>query len=541
MFNNYNGKYLIVNNKYVGKVISELWSNNCALLKLENYVDHVDMILKNNKELRGIEQSIMDDNKGYLIATNNMKVEQIESGESIKKALNLMKDIKLNELIREINTKFDGFMSKIRVEKTDINKLVSNKIREFEENKENKHTKIITDMMQRLSNSKQILYSTQYNGGENMEDAAPDSVYEIKEILLKNLVEESNFDVNYYCELNKSLAYRYPIEDNKDTISYGKELIDIITDHLHTFNLNININGKMITKEGEDTNLFEQYSLFNFLKFEIVDGYVEITDIKKEDRVITEELIPNLMYLKEQQYEREIDYERLLSLLLSVNEYNIVENNDLVKEILKVMSQEYIIAMQPKINALIWTIIRLISCWYADNELRNKIHKIRILINTFRSRSDEQYNKINGVKPLISIYPEYGKKNAYNVLAYLSLYFFKFKEFGNGRDIPTFYKNIDNDSLLYYTNSSTDMKEYVKYLRENNLSGEIFDSKLISINNNENRIEQQLVEPKSTDITTETKISELVEEVEPESTEVVLETKISKLVKEEPTPSDILT
>ena len=48
MFNNYNGKYLIVNDKYVGKVISELWSNNCALLKLENYVDHVDMILKNN-------------------------------------------------------------------------------------------------------------------------------------------------------------------------------------------------------------------------------------------------------------------------------------------------------------------------------------------------------------------------------------------------------------------------------------------------------------------------------------------------------------
>jgi len=259
----------------------------------------------------------------------------------------------------------------------------------------------------------------------------------------------------------------------------------------------------MITKDGEDTNLFEEYSLFNFLKFEIIDDHIVITDTKQENREITEELLPNLSYFGEQ-YGKEINYEQLLSLLSSVNQQNITQNNDLVKEILKIMSQEYVIALQPNVNLLIWSVIRLIACWYSDNKLRERIFKIKILINSFRSRGKKQYNVDNGIEPLITIHPRYGKENAKLVLAYLSLYFFRFKDFGSRKNNPTFYKKIDNDSLIFYTNSSTDVKKYIKYLRENKLSDKIFN-----IDNPESNIEFTFDEFKQTDRGGETKISQL--------------------------------
>lgn len=512
MFNNYNGKYLIVDNNYVGKVINELWDNNCVLLKLENYTDYVDLVIKNNDGLKLIEKSIKDDNKGYLIVTDSMKIENIDNGNSIKKALLLMKNIKFDKLSGEINNKFNDFLSYIFVKKENISYLIEDTIQKYDNKKKNIHEDNILKIMKKLTNEETISYLRQYNEGENIEDAAPESIIEIKKILLDNLIKQDSFDMDYYYKLDESLSYKDLIKNEKiDNISFGTEIINAIIDNLYNFSIKIKSNGKIITKDGEDTNLFKEYSIFNFLKFEIIEDYIVITDITKENRKITEELLPNLKYLKEQQYGKEINYEQLLSLLLSVDSTNMTDNNDLIIEVLKIMSQEYIIAFQPKVNLLIWNVVRLIVCWYADDELRKKIFKIKILINSFRSRANKKYNIKNGIEPLITIYPQYGKENAYLVLAYLSLYFFKFKTFGSKKNTPTFFKAIDNDSLIFYTNSSTDMKKYIKYLKDNKLSNQIFDNKMTTIDNPENNIEFT-VENKSNinlKITEETKISQL--------------------------------
>jgi hypothetical protein len=510
MFNNYNGKYLIIDNKYVGKVINELWNNNCVLIKLENYMDYIDVILKRNKDLKIIDQSILEDNKGYLIATNNMKVQIINNGESIKKAIELMKNNKLNDIQGKIHIEYNNFLSNIRTTTVNINTILQSKISAIDK-KENKELDYITKLMKKIINNEKIMYSAQYNIGKNIDEADEESVENIKKILIKNLIEQESFDMDYYSELDKSLSYKDLIDDkNIDNISFGTEIINIIIENLYNFSLKIKSDGKIITKNGEDINLFEEYSIFNFLKFQIIGDYIEITDITKENRKITEELIPDLIYLKTQQYDKEINYEQLLSLLMSINETNITQNNDLIKEILKVLSQEYTIGLQPKINFLIWTIVRLIVCWYADDEMRKKIFKIKILINTFRSRSDKNYNIINGIEPLITVHPEYGKDNTYKILAYLNLYFFKYKNFGNRKDKPTFYKNIDEDSLLYYINSSTDVKKYVKYMKEKKISNKIFNDK---INNTENNIEISINENNNiNEIDDKTQISTFIEQ-----------------------------
>jgi hypothetical protein len=522
MFNNYNNKYLIIQNEYVGKVIKELWDNTCALIKLENHTDYVDVTIKQNNILKKLEESIADDNEGYLIATSDIKIDIIENGESIKKALKLMnKNIKYVNIAGEIDEKFNIFLSNIFVKKTDINYLLNDVIDEYDNKKQQYVPDNILNIMRKLKNDETVLYATEYNFGIDINEAGAESIINLKKILLDNLIEQNNFDMEYYDDLDLSLSYKDLIKNNNiDNISFGKELINAIITNLYEFCLKIRQNGNILTKDGGNTNLFEEYSLFNFLKFEIIGEYIEITDITKQNRIISEELLPNLTYLKNQQYDRDINYEQLLSLLLSINKNNMADNNDLVKEILKVMSQEYIIAFQPKINVLIWNIVRLIVCWYADDKLRENIFKIRILINSFRSRGDQEYNIKNGIEPLITVYPEYGKKNAYLSLAYLSLYFFKFKSFGSKKNEPTFYKKIDGESLIYYTNSSTDAKKYIKYIKQNKqnkLGSEIFDEKMTIIDDPENNIEFTLTnrQNKMSSITEDTTLSKLLNEKEP--------------------------
>jgi hypothetical protein len=58
--------------------------------------------------------------------------------------------------------------------------------------------------------------------------------------------------------------------------------------------------------------------------------------------------------------------------------------------------QEYLIALQPEPKYQIWVVKRLIMAWYADVDLQNNIRKIKILINQWRARSDQEFNKKNG-------------------------------------------------------------------------------------------------------------------------------------------------
>lgn len=185
----------------------------------------------------------------------------------------------------------------------------------------------------------------------------------------------------------------------------------------------------------------------------------------------------------------EINYSELSTILASATQKSTESN--IIKEIIKITSQEYSIGFQPNINLMIWTIIRIILCWYADEELHEKIFKVKILINLFKSRKSEPYNK-NRVESLITICPEYGKSNACYVLTHMNLYFFRFKEFGEKNNKPTFYKAIDGGSLIFYTNGSSDMKRYIELLKNKNLKDVLYNNKMTQINEKGASIEYKL-------------------------------------------------
>jgi hypothetical protein len=300
-----------------------------------------------------------------------------------------------------------------------------------------------------------FLYSTLSNnksqyilGNENINEIIKPSF-----IILLEKYNEINYE-EYY-NLNNSLMYNHLICDNEmDLLTLGKEYIIIIKNSL------LQIQNSIVFDNGE--KLLDNTNLFDFLNFKIIGEYIEITNTNTNinTNIITTELIPNLNKLNFQ-YSKQIDFKILMSLILENKTIDkIISNKSIIDESLDILSQEYIICLQPKIEVLLWTISRLILCWYADTKLYNNIIKIKILINIFRSRGLKEYNKNNGILPIIQIIPKYGKKNAIKIMSNLSYFFFPYKNLGLDINYPTSFKKIDN--FMYYLNGSIEFKKYIK-------------------------------------------------------------------------------
>ena len=184
---------------------------------------------------------------------------------------------------------------------------------------------------------------------------------------------------------------------------------------------------------------------------------------------ITKELVPSLSYLS-WQYDKPIDYHTLKYMIFQ-NDYqqNITENLIQKKEAENILSQEFIIALQPRPEYQIWCLKRLLICWYGDESLETNIRKIKILINQFRADPNSDYNYVNGILPSIMIYPKYGSESARIVLSKLDYYFSLYvDESKSDRNIniqwidssPTYF--VKKNGLIYYTNGSIDLKMYIK-------------------------------------------------------------------------------
>jgi hypothetical protein len=67
----------------------------------------------------------------------------------------------------------------------------------------------------------------------------------------------------------------------------------------------------------DSVKLLNSTNLFDWLKFRIVGGYVEISNTNNSDdfRVITQELVPNLTQL-DFQYSKPIDYNKLSTIVI---------------------------------------------------------------------------------------------------------------------------------------------------------------------------------------------------------------------------------
>jgi len=277
---------------------------------------------------------------------------------------------------------------------------------------------------------------------------------------IKAVLEKfEKIDSNLYLDLTNTLLYKHIISDNKiDNVSFGIQLIKKIKDIL------INIQKSIKFEDGR--SLLEQINLFAYLKFKIAGGYIIIEnenyDLQNIKRTISRDVVPNLKLL-ESQYDQPINYKILSNVILkNKSTSELQKNKDIVTEALNILAQDYFICLQTRVEYLLWTLTRLILCWYSDPTLNEHIFKIKILINLYRARGIKEFNRDIGVQPVILIVPKYGRDSALKILSHLSYYFFPYKNVGWKGSSPSYFNKVDD--LIYYTNGSIDLKKYIKHL-----------------------------------------------------------------------------
>ena len=466
------GEYVLVNNKYIGNIIKTVWNSNGYIIKLENDDNYIDPTLSQYK--------LLDHNNilGFMLVTLNDHIEKLNFEQIQNIAINYEQNDQI-QTIKTINTKYENFIHNIlniseskksnlnsdsdsNLELNNIFKPEKFPIYNIEAGQEDNYIKYITKMITDLFiNNLHVRWEENFDivpnsnsidvlGNENIDDI-------IKPTLISILEKFIPINNEHYYDFKNTLMYKHLIYDDQiDTLSLGKELITMIKKTLLEFQSEI--------KLDDEYKLLDSTNLFDFLNFKIVGGYIEISSNynNNEFRIITEELVPNLTELKFQ-YSKPIDYNTLTTIVLKNKTSSDVEiNKTMIEESLKILSQEYIICFQPKVEILIWTIARLIISWYADPKLFDNIFKIKVLINLFRARGLKEINKDIGIQPIIMIIPKYGKKNATKVLSHLSYFFFPYKKLGWESSKPSWFDSLDN--LMYYTNGSLELKKYIKFL-----------------------------------------------------------------------------
>jgi len=470
--------YILINNKHIGIIHKIIWNSNGYIVKLEDD-NYEDKTLKQYNLLGEIK-----DIQGYMLVTPNDKIIKIDLN-NIPKLIELLGSDGISSIINKINSKYKNFIKELNansninknvnmngidtkkeIEYNNIFKPTKFEIYRIQAGKEDNYVKyiekIISDLF--ISDTNIRWEENFYIGYGSINDIksinvlGEENINEIiKPVLVSVLENFHQIEPEHIYEFENTLMYKHLIYDeNIDTISLGKELIGLIKDTL------IELQKFIEFDDGE--KLLSNTNLFDFLNFKIVGGYIEIVNINSttDTRIITPELVPDLKELTFQ-YSKPIDYNILLPIVLqNKTSQDVVINKSMIEEALIILSQEYILCFQPNCDILLWTIARIILCWYSDPKLNSNIYKIKILINLFRSRGDKEFNRDHGVLPIIQIIPNYGKKNALQVLSHLSYFFFPYKKLGSPNSNPTWFDSIDN--LMYYTNGSLELKKYIKYL-----------------------------------------------------------------------------
>jgi hypothetical protein len=252
--------------------------------------------------------------------------------------------------------------------------------------------------------------------------------------------------------LDISTSIEGEIKTKSDEMSEGRKIIEAIKKY---FNVSTN-------------------KLVSGLKLYVYNGYVHLVRkcvgcvcvskgkpglVLGQDK-ITKDLVGELKYFN-WQCNLPIDYDTLKFILFhNAFQKELKLDKEQLKEAEKILSQEFLVALQPEPLYMIWCVTRLIECWYADIDMQNNIRKIKILINQFRARNDQKYNEEHGVLPSIIIYPRYGVKSAEIVMKKIYYYFWKYMRIGWNCSTPTYFIKVNE--LLYYTNGAIDLKLYYK-------------------------------------------------------------------------------
>ncbi len=469
--------FIIIDNKHLGQVIKILWNGNGWIVKLIGEDGFKDSILSQYNLLKEIPKS--SENHGYMVVTKNNKIEKPNS-ENLSGLINLFLLNNNTNLTNSINIKvrnnFNNFIqNKLFTNTTTTSNLTNTnsilpvnplKLQTYkiQDMNEDNYAKYILKMIKDIFiDDDKVLLIEENPALSNVQTKSTDILSEeninktIKPTIKKVLEEYNPVNLEYYYDFKDSLAYRHIILNQDDTILSGSKLIEQIRNNLYQ------TQSKMMMDDGD--KMLQEINLFDFIEFKIVDGYVEIINkfLPKDNfRVISEENCPDLEQLSEM-YGENINYKKLVNLILENKTPQLIqENQQIILEGIKILSLEYLICIQPKVEFLLWFINRIILAWYADPYLYENIYKIKILINLYRARGIKQFNQDTDVLPIITVVPRYGKTIARKVMSLLSFYLFPYKRYFLPNSNPTYFNKLDD--MMYYTNGSLDLKKYIKFI-----------------------------------------------------------------------------
>ena len=453
-----NRNYIIHKNK-LGYIISKQFEKY-YLIKLDNDAKYVNLILEQFKdELLPNEPDIL----GFDLILIN-QVEQINPK-------TLLKYVKT----QLGNSNFETFQNLDYIIQTQYNNITKNKnilqnlivnennIVENSNGKINKKQNISKNdefiyIKKLFSNNLNVEYAYKFNDKKlDIDDAEEQQLISIntKEIMQEIILSY----LNTFSEIKETLLFDYDtsilnknISNNTDNIAIGMYIIHIISKLLLILQKDM--------KYDDNQQLNKDINIFNWIKFEIIDDYIVITNTENEPNNINPDIVDlnNLSYL----YNKPIDFDIMTS-IINKSIYDITENNNIenskinIQEALKILSSSYVINIQCSLNIINWMICRLLLIWFSEKSL--KIQKITILINLFKSQNN---NKI--IQPIVNIYPFYGRQNSFNVSAKINYYLFPYKKL-NVNNVPTSFEQID--PLMNYMNLGTYFKKYINDIIKN--------------------------------------------------------------------------
>ena len=444
------------NGNLKGEVIENIWNDTASVIKLSN---------SNYVESSFIDYPQYNNGKGYylLLANYYWKYtnEKLNNQENLNK-VNLIGKFENSNLATSRNDNIPDFIevSDFKVSK---NLSLDDKVKLFK-NAEN-HDQVLSNRIDSIVPNDHIDITKNPFYSPLLSNLKKDYFSEKQiDIVLSNTGEAfSSLGTDKIELLNRKLKSFEKIED--------KDVKLII-------NKNIAINNLIETPDDEinEGNKIQRWiekilmPIFNDLKFKIHSGYVYITrkGVNVSDK-ITKELVPSLNYFKWQE-NKPIDYHTLKYVIFQNSFQKNIESNIVQKrEAEDILSQEFVIALQPDPYYVIWTLKRLIMIWYGDTVFESQIRKIKVLINQFRADPNQDYNKKNGTLPIILIYPKYGSDSARIVLSKLEYYFslyideiskIGYKDIQWRESFPTYF--IKKNSLMFFSNGSIDLKNYIE-------------------------------------------------------------------------------
>lgn len=434
-----------------GIVVENIWNETASVIKIddENFVE---------SSLRDSEK--FNNGKGYFLllpdyvweSSDQVKVKTVtkikndnydqQKGQSINivSSNNIESDPRIN--VTEFNSKND----ETQVLKSDL----SNRIpinQEIVTNNELYKPLLAKPQKDYFSDIKLDISISSSNGKDTLTSLDLNKI----QLLGAKLNKFENIDnKDIFIVVNKNIALNNLIEDPNDEINEGSKIIKWIDEVL-------------------------KQKVFTDLITRIHEGYVYIT---RKGIDVVDNITNDLVDLKHFKWQdgNPINYDTLKYVIFQNKfQQNIEGNIEQKKEAEDILSQEYIIALQPSPLYQLWALKRLIMIWYSDPLIEKSIRKIKVLINQYRCDPNFEFNKKNGILGSILIYPKYGVKSTKELLSKIEYYFSLYiDENSNPRyqDVqwinssPSYF--IKKNSLIYYTNGSIELKNYMKYSLEFN-------------------------------------------------------------------------